>query len=372
MLYSWYSICTRSLALPKSTGAEFFYLQVYILKTFKVIVLFLFFLFFSTATCSAKSIVGFLIPSSGLGDQSFNDLTYAGLVQARTQHEFTLIREQCADFTEKSRLQSMQRLLSRGATIIVVNGWEYRHLVEKFAVLNPERIFLINDFPMDGFENVISTVFAQHEGSFLAGALAGWMTKSGKIGFIGGMDMPVIRSFQTGFNEGARFANPNIVILESFLSTPDEALSGFNNPALGFTTASRMYESGADIIFGPAGLSGSGIIQAARRHQKYVIGVDADQDYMAKGYVLTSVMKRLDKVIATILGRIYNNEKITGTYSFGLKEDGVSLTPMTYTKKQIPLEIQEKVAQLRQDIIDGRIHVTNILQMNNEETNQAE
>jgi basic membrane protein A len=323
-------------------------------------------LLFSTSTCSAKSIVGFLIPSSGLGDQSFNDMTYAGLVQARTQHGFTLIREQCSDFTEKSRLQSMQRLLSRGANIIVVNGWEYRHLVEKYAIENPERIFLINDFPMDGFDNVVSTVFAQHEGSFLAGALAGWMTKSGKIGFIGGMDMPVIRSFQSGFNEGAKFANPKIEILESFLSTPDEPLSGFNNPALGFSTASRMYQNGVDIIFGPAGLSGNGIIQAARRHQKYVIGVDADQDYMAQGYVLTSVMKRLDRAIVTVLDRIYSKEKITGTYSFGLKEGGVSLTPMAYTKKQIPLEIQEKVAQLRQDIIDGKIHVTNTLQINKE------
>lgn len=336
------------------------------MKTSKITLLCLFLLFFSTSTCSAKSIVGFLIPSSGLGDQSFNDMTYAGLVQARTQHGFTLIREQCADFTEKSRLQSMQRLLSRGANIIVVNGWEYRHLVEKYAVLNPERIFLINDFPMDGFDNVISTVFAQHEASFLAGALAGWMTKSGKIGFIGGMDMPVIRSFQTGFNEGAKFSNPNIEILESFLSTPDESLSGFNNPALGFSTASRMYQNGADIIFGPAGLSGNGIIQAARRHQKYVIGVDADQDHMAQGYVLTSVMKRLDKAIISLLDRIYNKEKITGTYSFGLKENGVSLTPMTYTKKQIPVEIQEKIAQLRQEIIDGKIHVTNTLQINGE------
>jgi len=318
-------------------------------------------LFFGTFS-HAKDIVGFLIPSSGLGDQSFNDMTYAGLIQARSRHNFTLIREQCSDFTEESRQNGLDLLIARGAQIIVVNGWEYRNLIESYAGRYPQRLFLINDFPMPGFTNVVSTVFGQHEGSFLAGALAGWMSKSGKVGFIGGMDMPVIRAFQSGFRQGVLYANPEIEISEIFLSTPQDTQSGFNNPNLGFVTANRMYANGVDIIFGAAGLTGNGIIQAARRQQKYVIGVDADQDHMAEGYVLTSVMKRLDSATSAILDRIFSGETVHGVYVFGLKEGGVSLSPMTYTRELIPAKIHADLAHLQQQIIDGVVTVTNPLQ----------
>lgn len=326
------------------------------MKNFPITIACLLLVLFCTAS-QAKDIVGFLIPSSGLGDQSFNDMTYAGLIQARNRHNFTLIREQCSDFTEESRQKSMDLLIARGARIIVVNGWEYRNLIETYAGRYPQRLFLINDFPMPGIANVVSTVFAQHEGSYLAGALAGWMSKSGKIGFIGGMDMPVIRSFQIGFREGALHANPAIRISEVFLSTPQDAQSGFNNPGLGFATAGRMYDSGVDIIFGAAGLTGNGIIQAARKQQKYVIGVDADQDHMAQGYVLTSVMKRLDTATAAILDKIFSGETVHGVHAFGLKEGGVSLSPMTYTRQLIPPKIHADLTQLQQRIIDREIVV---------------
>jgi basic membrane protein A len=255
----------------------------------------------------------------------------------------------------------MDKLISRGAGIIVVNGWEYRDLVKKYAPSYPERIFLINDFPLTGIDNVISIVYGQHEGAFLAGALAGWMSRSGKIGFIGGMDMPVIRAFQTGFHEGARFAAPSIDITDIFLSSPEEQHSGFNNPNLGYTTAGRMFDNGVDIIFATAGLSGNGVIQAARDKQRFVIGVDADQDHLASGYVLTSVMKRLDLATADVLDKIFNKEKVQGVYYYGLEEAGVSLTPMTYTRKIIPTAILDKLAQLQQKIIDGEIRVTDVL-----------
>ena len=317
---------------------------------------------FPTTQCSAEHIVGFLLPSSGLGDQSFNDMTYAGLIQARTRHNFTLIREQCTDFTEISRQEALERLLAKDADIIVANGWEYHELIKIYAGKYPQLIFIINDFSIDNIDNIASTIFGQHEGSFLAGALAGWMSQSGKIGFIGGMDIPVIRAFQSGFEDGAKMANPNIQISKTFLATPQDANSGFDRPELGFMTANAMYTAGVDIIFGAAGLSGNGIIQAARNQQKFAIGVDADQDYMAEGYVLTSVIKRLDKATFVLLDKIFRGEKIHGVYSFGLKEGGVSLSPMTYTKKLIPEEVLKKLEQLKQRIIDGDIIVANPLE----------
>lgn len=337
--------------------------EVCILKYNTLAIFYFLFFLFSASPSHGNDIVGFLVPSSGLGDQSFNDMTYAGLIQARARHGFTLIREQCVDFSMDSHREALEELILRGANIIVVNGWENHDLVTTYASKHPERLFLLNDFPITGITNVVSTVFGQHEGAFLAGALAGWMSKSGKVGFIGGMDMPVIRAFLSGFRDGARYARPDIQISEIFLSTPQDAESGFDNPSLGFTAANTMYDTGVDIIFGAAGLTGNGIIQAARRQQKFVIGVDADQDHMAEGYVLTSVMKRLDKATAEILDKIFSGEEVNGVYTFGLREGGTSLTPMTYTRELIPKEILEKLAKLQQQIIEGEIAVTNPLQV---------
>lgn len=328
-----------------------------------LIIFFLFTLLLQSAVY-AQDVVGFLVPSSGLGDQSFNDMTYAGLIQTRAKHDFSLIREQSADFTEESRAESMERLIEREATIIVVNGWEYRNIIKSYAPQHPDLTFLINDFSVNGLDNVVATVFGQQEGSFLAGALSAWMSKSKKIGFIGGVDIPVIRSFQIGFKEGAQYADPEVEVVELFLSKPEDKHSGFNNPTLGLNAANNMYDKGVDIIFGAAGLTGNGIIQAARRQQKYVIGVDADQDHMAEGYVLTSVMKRLDIATASILGQVLRGEKAQGTYTFGLKEGGISLTPMTYTKHLIPKDVLEKLAHLEEQIIDGIVKVTNTLHDN--------
>jgi len=325
---------------------------------------FLFFLcLLSTAySGQAAMTVGFLIPASGLGDESFNDMTYSGLIRARARHNFPLIREQCGGGTEDDRRQALEKLLRRGAQIVVANGWQYRNLIRDYAQRYPRRTFLLNDFPVAGTPNLISTVFAQHEGGFLAGALAGWMTKTGKIGFIGGMEMPVIQAFRFGFREGAYYANPTIRVSELFLAPAQDAYSGFSSPSLGFSMANRMYNQGVDIIFGAAGLSNQGIIQAARRRNHFAIGSDADQDHTAPGYVLTSVMKRVDEATASILDSLFRGEPVQGVQYFGLKEGGISLSPMTYTRNRIPDEILARLELLREHIIAGKIHVTNPLQ----------
>ncbi|MFV0436209.1 MAG: BMP family protein [Desulfopila sp.] len=331
------------------------------MKTAVFFVLFLFFLSLVPGAGQAAMTVGFLVPASGLGDGSFNDMTYSGIIEAKTRHNFPLVREHCQGGAETDRQEALDKLIQRGAQIIVVNGWPYRNLVKSYARQYPERIFLLNDFPMAGIPNVISTVFAQHEGAFLAGALAGWMTKTNKIGFIGGMEMPVIQAYQSGYRQGAHYANPEIQLVETMLAPAEDAFSGFASPSLGFGVASRMYNQDVDIIFGVAGLSNQGIIQAARRHDRFVIGSEADQDQIAPGSVLTSVMKRLDEATFSILDLLFRGEYIQGIQYFGLKEGGIALSPMTHTNKSIPTEILSRLSQVRSDIITGRIEVSDPL-----------
>lgn len=334
--------------------------------TVKKILLTLFFslvcILTGAATCYAQTTVGLLLPVSGLGDSSFNDMAYAGLIQAKKHYGFDVIREKCRDSSQQQRFAAMRRLLDREADIIVVNGWEFIKTVTHYAPRYPDRYFIFNDAPIDGFKNVLSTVFDQHEASFLAGALAAWTSQTGRIGFIGGKDMPVIRAFLTGYREGAQYARAGITIDVHFLSRMDQASAGFDDPALAYDRAETLYTKGADIIFSVAGLSGNGIIRAAVKNKKFVIGVDADQDYMAKGYILTSVIKRIDRATFEALRLIFEERFTPGIHVLGLKEGGVGLSPMTYTRHLIAPQTLAKIKQLKNKIIAGELTVTNYLE----------
>jgi len=312
-------------------------------------------------TCYAQTTVGLLLPVSGLGDSSFNDMAYAGLIQAKKEYQFDLIREKCKDSSQHQRFAAMQRLLDRDADIIVANGWEFTKAVSHYAPLYPDRYFIFNDAPIDGVKNVLSTVFDQHEASFLAGALAALTSQTGRIGFIGGKDMPVIRAFLTGYREGAQYVRADITIDVHFLSQKGQQSAGFDDPALAYDTAETLYTDGVDIIFSVAGLSGNGIIRAAVKNKKFVIGVDADQDYMAKGYILTSVIKRIDRATFEALRLIFEERFTPGIHILGLKEDGVGLSPMTYTRHLIAPQTLAKIKQFKARIIAGNLTVTNTL-----------
>lgn len=309
----------------------------------------------------AAQVVGFLMPSSGLGDQSFNDMTYAGMVKARNVFQFDLIREKAKDNTEESREESLNKLLNRGAQAVVANGWEYRNLIKTASLEHPGVKFILNDYPVSAGDNMVSTIYGQHEGAFLAGALAAMKTTSGKIGFIGGENMPIIQAFLTGFEEGASYINKDIVVTSLFIGESDDEASGFDNPAAAYARAKEMYLADVDIIFAVAGLSGNGVIKAALEQKKYVIGVDADQDHMAKGYVLTSVMKRLDTVTYMELAALMKNDFKSGIHVYGLKEKGVGLSPMTYTRELIGPDIINRLDRIKAEIIAGHIVVTNAL-----------
>lgn len=308
---------------------------------------------------AGKLTVGFLVSAGGLGDQSFNDMAYAGLGKAKKKYRFNLIHEETGALSARQRA-GMERLIQRNADIIVVNGHMLEHLVLEYAPRHPEKHFIVNDYAIEGLPNVSSTVFEQHEGSFLAGVLAGSMTRARKIGFIGGVDMPIIHSFRVGFSEGVAHANADTEIISAFIS-PGGDFSGFDNPSAGYEEANRMYSLGIDIIFSAAGLTGNGVIQAARERERYVIGVDADQDHMAKGFVLTSMMKRLDRASFLEVAKVIEGKFTPGVNRYGLANGGVSLSPMTYTRRLIPVRVLQELKEVESDIISGKIRVTDYL-----------
>ena len=299
--------------------------------------------------------VGLLAGAGGLGDQSYNDMTYAGLGMAREAHRFRLIHEESGDSFESQR-RALDRLIERGATVIVANGLGLHRLVIEYAPLHPRRHFLLNDYPLEGFPNVAATVFRQNEGAFLAGVLAGAMTRTGKVAFIGGVDLPTIHTFKVGFSAGVRHAAPKVTVESRFISGPGD-FSGFCSPEKGFRTAEALYASGADIIFAAAGMTGNGVITAARQSGKFAIGVDADQDHMARGHVLTSMMKRLDHSTFNEVSKILTGRFTPGVTRYGLANGGVSLSPMRFTRHLIPETVLGLLRDTEEAIVAGELSV---------------
>lgn len=312
---------------------------------------------------SSKDIetVGLLAGVGGLGDQSYNDTTFAGLAQAQKKYSFTLIFEETTS-SEKSQIEGLEKLLSRGADIIVVNGSGLEKLIEEYAPRLPEKYFVVNDNAIHDQKNVVSILFQNQEGAYLVGVLAALMSEAGSIGFIGGVDLPAIRSFESGFIKGAAKVSSKVQVTSVFVSKNGD-LSGFNSPDLGYQLAGEMYGKGVDIIFAAAGLTGNGVIEAARRHRQLVIGVDSNQDHMAKGTVLTSMMKRLDRVTYKEIASILEGSFEPGIRYYGLKDGEISLTPMHYTKHLVPEETLKLLQQVQKDIINGKITIDTSIPM---------
>ena len=297
--------------------------------------------------------VGLLVGSGGLGDQSYNDMTFSGLGKAQQEYGFKLIVEESFG-TADSQEKALKSLLRQAADVIVANGAGLDQLIIKHAPRYPEKYFIVNDYAIEGHDNIASTVFAHEEGSYLVGLLAASCSKTGKIGFIGGVDLPQLRDFLEGYTLGVQKVSPSSSISTVFLTGAGD-FSGFEKPNEGMQAATQMYNDGVDIIYAVAGLTGNGVIQAALREKKLVIGVDSDQDHMAKGHVLTSMMKRLDRSTYAEISQILTGDFKPGIKFYSLKNGGVSLSPMRFTRHLISDQTFDLLEQAEQDIIHGKI-----------------
>jgi basic membrane protein A len=282
----------------------------------------------------------------GKFDKSFNQAAFDGAEKWKKEGGKTYLEFEISNPTQRE--QAKRRMAERGADPIVAIGFSQGTSLEKVAKDFPKLKFAIIDSVV-GLPNVQSIVFKEHEGSFLVGMMAALASKSGKVGFIGGMDIPLIRKFACGYEQGAKFANPKAQVTTNMTGTTPAA---WNDPARGSELAKAQFAGGVDVVFAAAGGTGIGVYQSAKDAGKLAIGVDSNQNHLQPGTMLTSMVKRVDVAV-------YNAFKGVkpGVTSLGLAEGGVDYAMDEHNAKLVSADMKKKVDAAKADIISGKIKV---------------
>jgi basic membrane protein A len=340
------------------------------------------------ATADAKKTVGLVTDVGGRGDQSFNDSALRGLevwaagarfksgidepVPAKERDESIPpeLKEKVQPLPVKalvveSKAQedyepNLQLLNDSGADLVIGTGFMLENAVEAAAKENPKSHFLLIDSPIldskgqpYGLPNVRTVVFREEEGSFLVGAVAAQVAQ-GCIGFVGGMEIPLIKKFEAGFKAGVRAVKPDARVLAAYTGS-------FDNVSAGKQVGQDLLAKGCDVVFQAAGSDGLGVIQAVKEARAagknvYVIGVDSDQWTVAPGAVLTSMLKRVDLAVYEASQDVANGKFTAGDSAMGLKESGVSYAPIRIDLKNKD-EIVKRVEELRAKVVSGELKV---------------
>jgi basic membrane protein A len=288
----------------------------------------------------------------GKFDKSFNQMAYEG---AEVWRKETGISYREFEVTSPvQREQALRQLARRGAAVVVAIGFSQGPAVATVAQEFPDTRFTVIDAIVDA-PNVQSVVMREHEGSFLVGMLAAMASKTGRIGFVGGMDIPLIRKFAAGYRQGARYVNPKVEVLENMTGTTPEA---WNDPTRGAELAKAQFGRGVDVIYAAAGGTGLGVYQAAKDAGKFAIGVDSNQNYVQPGTMLTSMVKRIDKVVAEAFSSARDGTWAPGTRDLGLAAGAVGWALDQYNRPLITPEMEARCNQATADIIAGRITVS--------------
>jgi basic membrane protein A len=287
----------------------------------------------------------------GKFDKSFNQAAYDGA--ERFKMETGLSYREFEVTSPTQREQAIRNMARRGSTIIVGIGFAQAAAIEAVAKEFPDRKFAIIDMVVD-LPNVRSVVFKEHEGSFLVGMAAAMATKTGKIGFIGGMDIPLIRNFAAGYVEGAKYVNPDIEVFQNMTGTTPAA---WNDPGKGGELARSQFGRGADIVYAAAGGTGVGVYQAAEDSGNMAIGVDSNQNYLHPGTMLTSMIKRVDVAVFNAFNDARTGNWSAGIQVMGLEQDGVGYAIDEFNRSLITAEMEARMEQARKDIISGKIVV---------------
>jgi basic membrane protein A len=247
----------------------------------------------------------------------------------------------------------MRAFAQRGFDLVIGVGFAQKEAIQKVAGQFPKTRFAIIDAEVRA-PNVKSLLFEEHEGAYLVGAIAAITSKTGKIGFVGGMDIPLIRRFHLAYEAGAKHINPAIQVLANYVGVTSEA---WNNPPKGKELAMAQYDSGADIVFAAAGASGLGVFDAAEDRKKFAIGVDANQNWMKPGLILTSMLKRVDEAVASTIGEARAGRFEGGIKRFGLASKGVDYAVDKYNEKILTPEVRQRADAIKADILSGKIKV---------------
>ncbi|RLC54493.1 MAG: BMP family ABC transporter substrate-binding protein [Candidatus Cloacimonadota bacterium] len=300
----------------------------------------------SQAKKEAAIKVAMVTDVGGVNDQSFNQSAWEGLQRAEKEIDIKasyLESTQDADYKP-----NMETLFDAGNELIWGIGFKMADVLSELATMNTEQKYAgIDCFFEAPTPNLVGVLFREQEPSYLVGYIAGKMTKTNKVGFVGGMDFFVIHKFHYGFLAGVKEGNPDCEVLVQYADS-------FTDAAKGKAIANQMYKNGADIIFHAAGGVGDGVIEAAKEQNKYAIGVDKDQNSLAPDNVITSAMKRVDNAIYNLTKTLVEGTFPGGTnVVYGLKEGGVGIAPTSY--KHVSAEILEEVKGLEAKIIAGEI-----------------
>jgi basic membrane protein A and related proteins len=291
----------------------------------------------------------------GKFDKSFNEAAYNGA--ERFKRETGIAYRDFEVTSEAQREQALRNMARRGGTIVVGIGFAQASGMEKVAGEFPNIKFAIIDAVVNK-PNVQSIVFKEHEGSFLVGMAAALASKSGKLGFVGGMDIPLIRKFAIGYEEGAKYVNPRIEIFQNMTGTTPAA---WNDPTRGGELARSQFDRGADVVYAAAGATGLGVLQAAKDKQKFAIGVDSNQNHLYPGTILTSMVKRVDLAVYNAFKTARDGTWKPGVQVLGLAEEGVGYALDDNNKSLISADMKQKLDTARADIIAGKIKVTDYM-----------
>ena len=299
--------------------------------------------------------VGIVFDSGGKDDRSFNAAAYRGVQQAAK--DFPIVLRDAEPGDPASLEPAMRAFAEVGYDLVIGIGFAQTPIVEAVAKDYPKVNFAIVD-GVSSLPNVASLIFKEHEGSYLVGMIAAHTSKTGKIGFVGGMDVPLIHKFQVGYEEGARAVNPEIQVIQNYVGVTEAA---WNNPGKGKELAVAQIGKGADVLFAAAGNSGLGVFDAVEQLDKLVIGVDSNQNWVKPGHVLTSMVKRVDNAVYQIIGDLVNRRFQGGIHVYGLPDGGIGYAMDQYNEKLIsPLVIQD-VEAAKAKIIRGEITVTDAM-----------
>lgn len=312
-----------------------------------------------TSAAASDIKVGLAYDIGGRGDQSFNDAAAKGLDEAAAKFGVeTKELEASTGETDAEKEERLRLLAEGGYSPVIAVGFAYAGPLGKVAAEFPDTDFAIVDDASEASTapNIANLVFAENEGSYLVGVIAAQASKTGQVGFVGGVNTPLIKKFEAGFTAGAQSVNPDIKVDVKYLTEPPD-FSGFADPAKGKTAAEGMFQSGADVVYHAAGGSGGGVFQAAKAADGWAIGVDSDQ-YMTAGddvkdFILTSMLKAVDVAVYKTIEAAVNGAPLTGVQTFDLKADGVGYSTSNPAVGDFTAKADEAAAA----IIDGSVTV---------------
>ena len=308
----------------------------------------------AASASAADPKLGIVYDAGGKFDKSFNQSASEGAMRFKKETNIGYIEAQASSDTQAEQI--LRTLARKNLDMIASIGFAQQAAVQKVAKDFPKVRFVLIDGVAQG-PNIESITFKEEEGSYLTGVAAAMASKSKKIGFIGGVDIPLIRTFACGYAQGAKAVNPKVEVTSNMVGTSAQA---WNDPAKGGELARSQFDRGVDVVFAVAGGSGLGTLQTAKEKGKLAIGVDSNQNGLYPGSILTSMVKHVDVAVYDAFMEMKNGTWKAGVASKGLKEGGVDWALDANNRKLITPEIEKRVMGARKDIIDGKVKVIDI------------